>query len=112
MRKTRYQRLMISLILTSFTLGIQGCGLSKPEVIYAGNVRSTEESVGRLRLAQPEVDVVVDGDERVSKLTNTGNYFVVWVEDLVAAVNAMDLAKKLRTENAELKLKIKQLESR
>lgn len=91
-------------LLTISLIVFQGCGTQKSDVIYAGFVRSDQETQGNLRLAQNEVDVVVDGSDKVSKLTNTGNYFVIWVGDLLAAINALE-------ENKQLKARIKELES-
>ena len=74
------------ILLTSFSF--TGCS-STSEVVYGGSVRSSEELNGQMRLAENSVEVNVVGNSKTATLTNTGNYYVVWVEDLIHAVNSI-----------------------
>jgi len=104
MARATWVKFLILPVMMISVLTLVGCGSTNAnKVCYGGFIRSAVETQGALRLAQDQVTVVVDGKDETAVLYTTGNYFVVFAEDLIAAVKAMK-------ENIELRAKIKELE--
>jgi len=79
---------------------LAGCA-NQTAVVYGGSTRSETDLKGQIRLAQNEVEVVVEGQTETATLQNTGNYFVVWVEDMVNAVRSIKRLRLYRSAIAQ-----------
>lgn len=103
------------LLLVAFLIATATSCQSNPrEVVYAANVRDRYELQGQLRLAQNQVEVSIDGEEdtETAMLTNTGNYFVIFADDLAGFVRAVQDNREYVQTIAELKQRVAELEAR